>query len=425
VTFLDSFGLALTVASLFAYANQRWLRVPAAVGFMAMALITSLLLIGIDRLGWLPLSATAGRVVERIDFNEALMHGMLGALLFAGALHIDVGDLRREGVPILSLAAGGTVLSTFLVSTLVYYLSSAVGPPLSFAHCMLFGALISPTDPVAVLSVLRVAGVSKKLEMQIAGESLFNDGVGVVIFVTILAVVTQSGPVHAVSVVSFFVREALGGAAFGLGTGWIAYHLLRSIDHYQTELLITLALVFGGYALAERIHVSAPIAAVVSGLIIGNAGRAHAMSDVTRDHLDKFWELVDEVLNALLFVLMGFEVIRLSLHGQALLLGVGAIAIVLAARAASVGLFVMALRRTGWFERGSWAVLTWGGLRGGISVALALSLARSAEREVTITLTYVVVIFSVLVQALTVGRLARRFAVGGDPPTSVHPWRWR
>jgi CPA1 family monovalent cation:H+ antiporter len=382
---------------------------------MAMALVTSLLLIGVDRAGWLPLSATAGRVLERVDFNEALMHGMLGALLFAGSLHIDIRDLRREGVPILGLAAGGTVLSTFIVGSLVFLLTSAVGQPLPFAYCMLFGGLISPTDPVAVLGVLRGTWVSKKLEMQIAGESLFNDGVGVVVFVTVLDTTTQSGPVHAAGVFSFFVREALGGAVFGLGVGWIAYHMLRTIDHYQTELLITLALVFGGYALAERIHVSAPIAAVVSGLVIGNAGRSRAMSDVTRDHLDKFWELVDEVLNALLFVLMGFEVITLPLHVHTLLLGVTAIVIVLAARATSVGLFVLALRRTGRFERGSWAILTWGGLRGGISVALALSLARSPERDVIVALTYVVVVFSVLVQALTIGRLARRFARGHAP----------
>ena len=215
MTFLDSFGLALTVSGLFAYANQRWLRVPAAVGFMAMALVTSLALIGVDRAGWLPLSVTAGRVVQGFDFNEALMHGVLGALLFAGALHIDVGDLRREAVPILSLASGGTVLSTFLVGASVFGLASLVGPPLALSHCLLFGALISPTDPVAVLGVLRGAGVSKRLEMQIAGESLFNNGVGVVVFVTVLDATTRSGPVHAAGVVSFFVREAIGGAVYG------------------------------------------------------------------------------------------------------------------------------------------------------------------------------------------------------------------
>ncbi len=409
VTFLDSFGLALTIAGLFAYANHRWLRLPAAVGFMAMALVTSLALIGVDRAGWLPLSKTAGHVVEGFDFNAALMHGVLGALLFAGALHIDVGDLRREAVPILGLAAGGTVLSTFLVGGSVYALASIVGPALSLSHCLLFGALISPTDPVAVLGVLRGAGVSKRLEMQIAGESLFNDGVGVVVFVTVLGATTSSGSLGAAGVISFFVREAIGGAAFGLAVGWVAYRVLQSIDHYPTERLITLALVFGGYSLAEHVRVSAPIAAVVYGLVIGNAGRSRAMSDVTRDHLDMFWELVDEVLNALLFVLMGFEVIKLSLHAPLLLLGTVTVAIVLVGRAVSVGMFVLALRRTGRFEPGSWAILTWGGLRGGISIALAFSLGRSPERDAIVALTYVVVAFSVLVQGLTVGRLARRF----------------
>ncbi|MGH7271126.1 MAG: cation:proton antiporter, partial [Polyangiaceae bacterium] len=338
----------------------------------------------------------------------ALMHGMLGALLFAGALHIDIRDLRAEGAAVLGLAVGGTVLSTFLVGALVYAAASLVGPPLSFVHCLLFGALISPTDPVAVLGVLKRAGVSKRLEMQIAGESLFNDGVGVVVFGTVVGAMAEGGGVSPRGVALLFLREAIGGAAFGLLIGWVAFRLIRTIDHYQTELLITLALVFGGYSLAEHVHVSAPIAAVVAGLVIGNKGRAHAMSDVTREHLDKFWELVDEVLNTVLFVLMGLELIRLSLPSHALRIALMAIPIVLFARAASVGIFIRGLERVATFEPGSWKILTWGGLRGGISVALALSLAPSPERDVIVVATYVVVVFSVLVQGLTVAPLARR-----------------
>jgi CPA1 family monovalent cation:H+ antiporter len=345
-------------------------------------------------------------VLAGIDFNGALMHGMLGALLFAGALHVDVRKLRQEIVPVLALAAGGTLLSAFLVGGAMFVLVSLLGLSLSFRHCLLFGALISPTDPVAVLGILKGIGVSRRLELQIAGESLFNDGVGVVLFLTVVGTLGPGGQ-NPGDVALLFAREALGGAAFGLGAGWFAYRLVRSIDHYQTELLLTLALVFGGYALAEHLHVSAPIAAVVSGLVIGGRGRALGMSDETRGQLDTFWELVDEILNAVLFVLTGFELIRLSVREHPLMLGMLAIPVVLCARALSVGFFILALGRVGRFERGAWTVLTWGGLRGGISVALALGLPESREREVIVLVTYVVVVFSILVQGLSVGKAAR------------------
>lgn len=403
---LDNLAVILSVAALFAYGNHRWLRLPPAVGLMVLSLVASLVLVAIDRAGLVPLDSSALRVLSGIDFNEALMHGMLGALLFAGALHLDLRDLRKEAVAVAGLAAGGTVLSTFIVGGLLYGAASVTGPHLSFGYALLFGSLISPTDPVAVLGILKGVGVSKKLELQISGESLFNDGVGLVIFLTVLGALSE-GHATAGSVFVLFVREAIGGAALGFVEGWITYRLLRSIDHYQTELLLTLALVFGGYALAEYLNVSAPITSVVSGLWIGNKGRSVAMSDVTRDHLDKFWELIDEVLNSILFVLMGFELIRLPVQRQTLALGALAIPAVLLARAASVGTFVVLLRRFASFERGSWKILTWGGLRGGISVALALGLAESPERDVIVFVTYAVVVFSVLVQGLTVGRLAR------------------
>jgi CPA1 family monovalent cation:H+ antiporter len=410
MTLFQSLALLVTVSALFAYLNHRWLRVPPAAGLMTMSLVASLGLIAVDRTGLVPLATTARQLLAGIDFNEAVMHGMLGALLFAGALHLESNDLVEHGVAVAGLAAGGTLLSTFVVAALVFALVSHAGPAMSFGHCLLFGALISPTDPVAVLGVLKRAGISKHLEVQIAGESLFNDGVGVVIFATILGAVTR-GATTPSQILALFAREALGGAACGLATGWITYRLLRSIDHYPTELLLTLALALGGYALAERLHVSAPIAAVVSGLLIGNPGRAYAMSDTTRAQVDTFWQLVDEVLNAVLFVLMGFELILLTFDGSTLLLGVAAIPMVLLARAASVGIFVLILRRVARFERGSWAMLTWGGLRGGISVALALGLPPSRERDVIVVATYAVVVFSVLAQGLTIGRLGRRLGL--------------
>lgn len=409
VSTFQTLAVILTVAALFGYANQRWIRFPTGAGMMAMAMVASLALISIDRAGWIPLRTIAGRVLGGVDFNEAVMHGMLGALLFAGSLHVDIKDLRQEALPVFALAAGGTVLSTFLVAGMLYGVVSAFSLGLPFGYCLVFGALIAPTDPVSVLGILKRVGTSKRLEMQIGGESLFNDGIGVVIFLTVVGVVS-TGHTTVSDVILLFAREALGGAAFGAIIGWITYRLLGSVDHYQTELLLTLALVFGGYALAERLHVSAPIGAVVSGLIIGNAGRSHAMSDTTRDHLDKFWELVDEVLNAILFVMMGFELVRLAVRGPTVIVALIAIPIVLIARATSVGVFVFGLRRFARFERGSWAMLTWGGLRGGISVALALGLPESKERESIVLITYAVVVFSVLVQGLTVGALARRIA---------------
>lgn len=406
----ETIAVLLSVAAGFAYVNHRWIRQPASIALMALSLAVSLLLIALDHLGVVHLQGTATRLLERVNFNETLLHGMLGALLFAGALHINLEDLRQERLAISALAVLATVMSTFVVGGLSYGLLAAVGLPLSFRYCLLFGALISPTDPIAVMGILERARVPKSMEIQIAGESLFNDGVGVVVFSTILGVVTREGDATASDVLILFAREAVGGIVFGLVTGYAAFRLLASIDHYQTELLLTLALVLGGYALAERLHISAPLAAVVAGLVIGNHGRSFGMSDVTRDHLDKFWSLIDEILNAVLFVLVGFEVIRLALTGRIVLAGLLMIPAVLIARLTSVALPVVALSRRVRFGKGTVSVLTWGGLRGGISVALALSTPASTEHDLIVAMTYFVVVFSILVQGLTLGRLARRFA---------------
>jgi monovalent cation:H+ antiporter, CPA1 family len=420
VSAFEIIAAVLTIAAAFAYANHRWIRQPASIALMAMSLGGSLLMIAADRLGIVAVHSVASSLLERVHFHETLLHGMLGALLFAGALHIHLADLREQKIAVAALALVATVLSTFLVAGMVYVVVPFLGVRLSFGICLLFGALISPTDPIAVLGILKQARVPRSMEIQIAGESLFNDGVGVVVFMTVLGIVTR-GQVTPGGVVLLFAREALGGALFGLGTGYLTYRLLRSIDHYQTELLLTIALVIGGYAVAERLHLSAPIAAVTAGLLIGNQGRAHGMSDVTRDHLDKFWSLIDEVLNAVLFVLVGFEVIRLKLSGPVAIASVAVVPVVLAARLMSVALPVATLRRVVRFAPGTIRVLTWGGLRGGISVALALSTPAGVEHDVIVVMTYFVVVFSILVQGLTLAKVARRYSTAAAEPDPASP----
>jgi CPA1 family monovalent cation:H+ antiporter len=409
VTAFHVLSVLLTVAAAFAYVNHRWIGLPAAIALMAMGLGVSAVLIVADRLGWLHATNMAAAILDKVDLDDTLLHGMLGVLLFAGALHVNLADLREQRLAITVLAIGATVLSTLLIGGLARLLLSAIGIDLSLGSCMLFGALISPTDPIAVLGILKNARVPRSMEIQIAGESLFNDGVGVVVFLTVLSVVSGGGHASAGDVAGLFAREALGGALFGFVTGYVTFLLLRSIDHYQTELLLTLSLVFGGYALAEYLHVSAPLAAVVAGLVIGNQGRAHGMSDLTRDHLDKFWSLVDYVMNAALFVLVGFELIRVSVSGHALVAGLAMIPVVLLARLVSVAAPLAALSRARPFAPGSIWILTWGGLRGGISVALALSIPGSPGRDLIVSMTYFVVVFSVFVQGLTLARLARRW----------------
>lgn len=409
MTGYEVMGGVLTVAAAFAYANHRWVKLPPAIGMMAMSLGGSIFLLGLERVGLVAVRGHAATILGHLSFDETLMHGMLGALLFAGALHVDIDDLREHRVAIAALALLGTALSSFVVGGLMYGLLPRAGVAMPFAVCLLFGTLISPTDPIAVLGILKEAKVPKALEIKITGESLFNDGVGVVLFLTVLGVVNRGGS-SAQEIATLFATEVVGGLAFGLASGYVAFRLLKSIDHYQTELLITLSLVLGGYALAERLHISAPIAAVVSGLVIGNQGRSHAMSDVTRDHLDKFWSLTDEVLNAVLFVMIGFEMMRLQVNGPVIVAGLGAVVVVLFARWLSVALPVLALSRFSSFSKGTVPLLTWGGLRGGISVALALSLPQGPYRDAIVVITYVVVVFSVLVQGLTLGRFARRLA---------------
>ncbi|MFQ5992652.1 MAG: cation:proton antiporter, partial [Nitrospiraceae bacterium] len=347
-------------------------------------------------------------LLRNIDFDKTLLHGMLSFLLFAGALHIDINDLIERKWSIGSLATVGTILSTFLVGTVTWFVLGWLGIGLSYMYCLLFGALISPTDPIAVLGILKTAGAPKSLEMNITGESLFNDGVGIVVFLVMLEVATGTHGFSAGHIGLLFVQEAIGGALFGLVIGYLCYLMLKSVDNYQVEILITLALVAGGYALADALHLSGPIAVVVAGLLIGNHGRLFGMSEKTRAHLDLFWELVDEILNAVLFVLIGLEVLVLTFTRQYLLASLLIIPLVLVARFVAIGIPVTLLRTFRPFSPGAIRIMTWGGLRGGISVALALSLPLGPERDVILAITYAVVVFSIVVQGLTLERLVER-----------------
>jgi monovalent cation:H+ antiporter, CPA1 family len=403
VTLIHTLTILICLAALFSYVNHRLLKLPMTIGLMAVALVFSLILLVLGKLGF-GVEAEAQRFIGAIDFNEALMHGMLGFLLFAGALHVKLDELLDLKWVIGTLAVIGTILSSLLIGGLSYVVFALVGLPLPFLYCLLFGALISPTDPIAVMGVLRQARLPKALEMKIVGESLFNDGVGVVIFLVVLNLVPKE-TVHVTDVLVLFAEEALGGAALGLALGYIAYRMLRSVDNYQVEILITLALVMGSFGLADLLHTSGPIAVVVAGLLIGNHGRQWAMSVTTREHLDNFWELLDELLNAILFVLIGLEVLVLSFQQPYLIAGLVAIPLVLAARWITVVLQVKGFSFVREFNEKTIRILTWGGLRGGISVALALSLPPGSSRDALVTITYAVVVFSILVQGLTINRV--------------------
>jgi CPA1 family monovalent cation:H+ antiporter len=349
-------------------------------------------------------------MLESIDFDATVLHGMLAFLLFAGALHVNLFDLAKQKWVIATLATASVLGATLLVGTGAFVLFWLLGLDVPFIYCLLFGALIAPTDPIAVMGILKSAGAPKSLEVKITGESLFNDGVAVVTFLVLTEIAFGGEQVTLPAVLQLFGKEAVGGLLFGFVAGGIAYLMLRRVDNYQVEVLITLALASGSYTAAENLHISAPITVVVAGLLIGNQGRNGAMSQLTQQHLDNFWELIDEVLNAVLFVLIGLEVLVLTLSAQYVLAGLLAIPLVLLARAVSAGFPIAVMRRFRSFSPGVVTILTWGGLRGGISVALALSLPAGETRDLLVTVTYCVVVFSILVQGLTLGPVVRALA---------------
>lgn len=374
-----------------------------------MGAVASLIVIGIDRL--VPASTLAEQLsafLKEIDFHRTLMQGMLSFLLFAGALHVDWTAMRKGRLPILVFSTVGVLLSTVIVGFGFQALSALFGSAIPLVWCMVFGALISPTDPVAVMAVMKRAAMPETLQATVAGESLFNDGVGVVVFTILLGIALGSEPFTWSGAATDFLREAVGGAVLGLSLGWVAFRMMRSIDDYNIEVMISLAVVMGGYSLAMALHVSGPVAMAVAGLLLGNAGVARAMSDTTQDYLLKFWALIDEILNAVLFLLIGLEVIAIAPEWPLLAAGLGSILLVLMARAISVGVPLALMKRK--IDMGPLALptLVWGGLRGGISVALALSLPESPIRSAILAATYTVVMFAVIVQGASISKLIAR-----------------
>jgi len=400
------FAVLITATALLAWFNERFLRLPATIGVMAAALFLSLLLIVAGQLG-LGAERWAEELLGQVDFNAVLMQGMLSFLLFAGALHVDLNRLLERKWSILSLATIGVVLSTFLMGGLFYLLLRLFEINIPFIYALLFGALISPTDPIAVMGVLRGAKAPKRLETMIIGESLFNDGVGVVVFTVVLGVAAAGHEASTLEVGKLFLEEAVGGALYGFALGYVAYRMLKAVDQHTVEILITLALVTGGYYLAGVLHTSGPIAMVVAGLFIGNHGRVFGMSDGSREYLDNFWELTDEILNALLFAIIGFEILVLDSEPRVLAIVALTIPLLLVVRFVTVGAPISLLARVRDYPPSTVALMTWGGLRGGISIALALAIPASPYRDLILVVTYGVVVFSILVQGLTVGRAVR------------------
>ncbi|MCC9166001.1 cation:proton antiporter [Pontibacter harenae] len=400
----------LAVSAFFAYINQKYIKLPGAIGLLLAGLFVSLLVQAIGMISPAFIDVVRNNL-ESIDFADFLMEFMLSFLLFAGALHTNLKKLAASKWPVLTFATVGVLISTAVVGTLFYYLLQLMGMTIDYIYCLIFGALISPTDPIAVLGILKKADIPESLEVKITGESLFNDGVGVVVF-TSLYQIAQLGTenIEASSIGILFLEEVGGGIALGLIIGYLAFRLMRNIDHYQTEVLISLAVVMGGYSLAQMLHFSGPLAMVVAGLFIGNQGIEQAMSKITADYLHKFWEMVDEIFNAILFVLIGLELLLIEFHTIYLLIGLITTAIVLLVRYFALAIPSYALRLHRTFAPNTLAIMTWGGLRGGISVALALSLTQDMQREVITAITYIVVLISLVVQGLSIDAFIKRLS---------------
>ncbi|MBH0028307.1 sodium:proton antiporter [Pseudoalteromonas sp. SWN29] len=407
LTVLEISAIFLSITALLSYVNHRFIGLPTTIGVMVISMLLSIGAIFLGFLGFDEVIDYEVSLLDQLDFTEVLLDGMLSMLLFAGALHVNVSDLRRYKLPIGILACVGTLLSTVIIAAALYFVMPLLGFNLSFIWCLLFGSLISPTDPIAVMGILQSAGAPKSIETVIAGESLFNDGIGVVIFVLLLGILSSGDIPTTYYVAHTLAVEAGGGIVFGLVLGGILYYLLKSIDSYQEEVLLTLAGVIGGYALASHWHLSGPLAMVMMGLMVGNHGRSWAMSDKTRQYVDLFWELIDEILNAILFVLIGLEVVMIAYSGNLFIAAGLTIIIALLARLMVVGITTTTFGKQLELPSGAWKVLTWGGLRGGISVALVLQLPDGTERDILLALTYAVVVFSILVQGLSIGKVAK------------------
>ena len=409
---MDYFLIAtvlIVLSAAFGYLNTRFLKLPNSIGLM---LITIVFTLAIFVLSYFDdtLLLHERELIKSIDFKTVLLDVMLSFLLFAGALHTNFQQLKVQRKPVLIFATLGTLISTFLSGVLVFYALQIINLEVDFIYCLLFGALISPTDPIAVLGIMKKVGAPKNLETKIVGESLFNDGVGVVIFLTIYQIANGGNEVSVGHITELFLVEVVGGIILGLIIGWITYRLLKSIDDYDTEVIITLAAVMGGTVIAQQLHLSAPLAMVTAGLIVGtDTVRKFSMSEVTEQYVDKFWELIDILLNTILFVMIGMEILVLTLEVRYIFAGFIIIPLLLIARYISLLLPIKLYAKKLKFVPKTNLIMTWGGLRGGISIALALSLTQTMERDLFLVITYIVVVFSILVQGLTVGKLIKKF----------------
>lgn len=417
-----TFSVLIVLASFFAYLNVRFLKLPGTIGIMIIAMLVS---VAIRLLGDQYFPETTKEffmLIQEFDFTEILMGAMLNFLLFAGALHINVSDLREHKWPILTYASVSVVLSALIIALLFYTVAPMLGLEIPFIYCLLFGTLISPTDPIVVLGILKEAKVPKMIETKITGESLFNDGVAVVMFAVVLKMATDVNfDATFGSIAKLFLLEAGGGILLGALLGFTASNVMKKIDDYKVSVLITLSIVMGGFLIAKELHFSSPLAMVIAGLIIGNFGKSVAMSETTRDYLSKFWELIDEILNAILFLFIGFELLMLPDLQEQLLLGVVAIFICLLARTLAIFIPASTILRKNTYSKGSLTTMVWGGIRGGVSIALVMSIPNSVGeiKDVLLEVTYIVVLFSIVVQGLTVGKVAKR-VLKNDEPTDIN-----
>ncbi|MDA7567665.1 sodium:proton antiporter [Flavobacteriaceae bacterium] len=414
---MDYFTIAtilIILSALFGYINERFLKMPLTIGLMIITIIFTSMVVLIGQFND-TLLIREKALITQIDFKAVLLDVMLSFLLFAGALHTNFAQLKVQRWPVFVFATVGVLVSTCLVGVSMYYVLGAINFKIDLIYCLLFGALISPTDPIAVLGILKKAGAPKKLETKIVGESLFNDGVGVVVFLTIFSIAeSPTGIIEPIKILKLFGVEVIGGISLGLVLGWITYKLMKSIDDYEVEVIITLAAVMGGTLLAQQFHLSAPLAMVTSGLIVGNETvRSNAMSKITETYVDKFWELIDVFLNTILFVLIGMEMLILTFKTGYIIAGLIAIPVVLICRYLSLWMPIKFFAKRLQFVPKTNLIMTWGGLRGGISIALALSLTDAMERELFLVITYIIVLFSIIVQGLTVEAVVRKYKTIG------------
>jgi monovalent cation:H+ antiporter, CPA1 family len=402
-----SFSVLIVLTAIFSYLNQRYLKLPSSIGIMLIAMLVSITLVIVGK-SYPDMFTVFTDIIASVDFTEVLMGSFLNFLLFAGAIHISLHDLRKQRAPVMIFSTLGVIISTIVVGTLMYYTFILLGVHINFIECLVFGALISPTDPIAVIGILKKAGIRKSLEVKVAGESLFNDGVAVVLFAVLLQLARGSEvDLTFLHITGLFIQEAGGGLLVGLLLGYVASQGIKRINSYNVTVMITLAVVMGGYLVARYLHISGPLTMVAAGLVIGNYGKAIAMSATDKDYLDKFWELIDDILNGMLFLIIGFELLLIPNLQQYWLIGPLAIVIVLFARFVSIWLPIKFIPNIGKFDARTITILVWGGLRGGVSVALALTIDDALHKNLFLAITYYIVVFSIVVQGLTVGKLTQ------------------